>query len=340
MPRRDLRGHSSRMETGAGNFVISLDYELMWGVRDHATRDSYGPNVLRGREAIPAMLDLFQRRGIRATWATVGALLCESKDELLARAEYAASKGVAIPQLEEVGHDERRDPYYFGASLARLIASCPGQEIGTHTFSHRCALEPGETVASFSADVSSALVQLLAWGIRCKSIVFPRNQYGGAQLEACRALGLSHFRGNEMKWFYTPAPGKDQTKARRLCRLADSYVDLSGPNLSYPHSQKDGPLVNVSSSRFLRPFNKRLAPLDGLRLRRIEKAMETAAVTGGTFHLWWHPENFGRNLAESMAILTTVLDWFQRLRDEYDMGSRAMHEIGVRNSAEQASYAA
>ena len=24
----------------ASNFVISLDYELMWGVRDHATRES------------------------------------------------------------------------------------------------------------------------------------------------------------------------------------------------------------------------------------------------------------------------------------------------------------
>ena len=216
----------------AGNFVISLDYELMWGVRDHATRESYGPNVLGGREAIPALLDLFQRRDIRATWATVGALLCESKDELLARAEHAACKGALIARLEDIGPDERRDPYHFGASLARLIASCPGQEIGTHTFSHRCTLEPGETLAGFSADVSSALVQLREWGIRCKSIVFPRNQYDAEQLKTCRSLGLSHFRGNEAKWFYAPAPGKEQTTARRLCRLVDSYLDLSGPNVS------------------------------------------------------------------------------------------------------------
>jgi hypothetical protein len=270
----------------------------------------------------------------------VGALLCESKDELLARAEYAASKGAEIRRLEDIGPDERRDPYYFGASLARLIAACPGQEIGTHTFSHRCALEPGETVASFSADVSSALVQLLAWGIRCKSIVFPRNQYGGAQLEACRLLGLSHFRGNESKWFYAPAPGKDQTKARRLCRLADSYNDLSGPNVSYQKSREDEPLVNVSSSRFLRPFNRRRAPLDGLRMRRIEKAMQQAAATGGTFHLWWHPENFGQSLSENLGFLTTLLDWFHRLQDEYGMQSRAMHEVGHHASVEAAPHAA
>jgi len=326
--------------TTAGNFVISLDYELMWGVRDHATRESYGPNVLGGREAIPALLDLFQRRGIRATWAIVGALLCESKDELLARTKDIAGKGAEIARLEDVGPDERCDPYYFGASLGRLIASCPGQEIGTHTFSHRCALDQGETVAGFSADVASALAQLKEWGVRCKSIVFPRNQYGAEQLEACRSLGLSHFRGNEAKWFYAPAPGKEQTKARRLCRLVDSYIDLSGSNVSRPDEGRDGPLVNVASSRFLRPFIKRLSSLDGLRTRRIEKAMQEAAANGGTFHLWWHPENFGKNLSENMAILTRVLDWFERLRDEYGMHSRAMHEVGDRAAAVQASYAA
>ena len=287
--------------TSAGNFVISLDYELMWGVRDYATQESYGANVLGGREAIPAMLELFHRRGIRATWAIVGALLCESKDELLARAEHAAAKGAVIVRLEDMGCDERRDPYHFGASLGRMIASCPGQEIGTHTFSHRCALEPGETLEGFSADVFSAVVQLRERGIRCKSIVFPRNQYNNQQLEVCRALGLSHFRGNETKWFYASAPGKEQTKARRLCRLIDSYIDLSGPNLSRPEEDGRGPLVNVASSCYLRPLNELWSPLDGLRLRRIEKAMKKAAEIGATFHLWWHPENFGTNLSENMT---------------------------------------
>jgi hypothetical protein len=309
-----------------GSFVISLDFELMWGVRDHATRESYGRNVLGGREAIPAMLDLFHRRGIRATWATVGALLCENKDELLVRAKQAEAGASQIAGLEEVGSDERRDPHYFGASLARLIASCEGQEIGTHTFSHRCALERGETVESFAADVAAALAQIDEWKINCRSIVFPRNQYGPAHLEACRALGLSHFRGNERAWFYAPASGQEQTKARRLCRLADSYFDISGPNVSHPGTGEE-PLVNVPSSRFLRPFDRRLSPLDVLRLRRIEKGMQAAAESGGTFHLWWHPENFGGNLAENMAILTKILDRFRKMQAKHGMQSSAMHEI-------------
>jgi peptidoglycan/xylan/chitin deacetylase (PgdA/CDA1 family) len=322
-------------EGTAGNFVISLDYELMWGVRDHATRETYGANVLGGREAIPAMLDLFQRRGIKATWAIVGALLCESKDELVMRAERTMREGKRIARLDEIGPDERRDPYHFGASLARLIAACPGQEVGTHTFLHRCALEPGETAAGFSADVANAVAQLEEWGISCKSIVFPRNQYASEQLAACRALGLTHFRGNEAKWFYASAPGSRQTKLRRLCRLADCYIDLSGPNVSPPAATEATPLVNVPSSRFLRPFNKRLAAFDRLRLRRIKEAMREAAMTGGTFHLWWHPENFGRNRSENLEFLGKILDWFRLLREEHGMQSRAMREIGRPELAEQ-----
>jgi peptidoglycan/xylan/chitin deacetylase (PgdA/CDA1 family) len=322
-----------------GNFVISLDYELMWGVRDHATRESYGRNVLGGREAIPAMLDLFDRRGVRATWATVGALLCESKDELIARARATGTNDAEIAGFADVGPDERRDPYHFGASLAQQIASCDGQEIGTHTFSHACALEDGQRPERFAADVSAALQQLREWGIRCRSIVFPRNQYAGAHLEACSRLGLTHFRGNEKAWFYAPAPGSEQTTLRRGCRLADSYVGLSGANVSRPEAA-EGPLVNVASSRFLRPFSRRLAPLDGLRLRRIEKAMEEAARAGATYHLWWHPENFGTNLAENMRMLTKVLDSFKRLHETRGMRSRAMHEIGGHPRAERTSYAA
>lgn len=63
--------------------MISLDFELLWGVRDHADRDSYGRNVLGAREAIPRILEMFEKHGISATWATVGFLFCESRDELM-----------------------------------------------------------------------------------------------------------------------------------------------------------------------------------------------------------------------------------------------------------------
>ena len=63
----------------SGQFVISLDFELLWGVRDHADRTSYGKNVLGARDAVPQMLEIFAQNSIRATWATVGFLFCETR---------------------------------------------------------------------------------------------------------------------------------------------------------------------------------------------------------------------------------------------------------------------
>jgi hypothetical protein len=98
-----------------GRLVISLDFELLWGVRDTEDRQSYGQNILGAREAIPRMLDLFAAGGIRATWATVGFLFCETKEELLAslpdeRPAYRDPRLSNYAYLDEVGPDERRDP--------------------------------------------------------------------------------------------------------------------------------------------------------------------------------------------------------------------------------------
>src|SRR5881392_4153933 len=66
-----------------GLFIISLDFELMWGVRDKKTVHSYGKNIQGVREVIPALLDLFDQYDIHATFATVGFLFCRNKYELI-----------------------------------------------------------------------------------------------------------------------------------------------------------------------------------------------------------------------------------------------------------------
>jgi len=65
---------NNRPSATPGTFVISLDFELMWGVRDLQTKETYGANVLGARLAIPAMLALFEEFGLHVTWATVGLL--------------------------------------------------------------------------------------------------------------------------------------------------------------------------------------------------------------------------------------------------------------------------
>jgi len=61
--------------TDHSKFIISLDPELVWGVRDLRTIQNYGANILGAREAILAMLSLFQKYQVRVTLPVVGTLL-------------------------------------------------------------------------------------------------------------------------------------------------------------------------------------------------------------------------------------------------------------------------
>ena len=60
----------------AGTLIVSLDFELFWGMLDCSTLEAYQDHVLGGRKAIPQLLQIFEKYGIHATWATVGISVC------------------------------------------------------------------------------------------------------------------------------------------------------------------------------------------------------------------------------------------------------------------------
>jgi hypothetical protein len=309
-----------------GALVISLDFELLWGVRDKRTIADYGPNILGVRQVVPALLDLFAERNIACTWATVGLLFFATNKALLAalpahKPRYSDARISSYHYLNEVGADEGRDPYHYGLSLIRRILDYPSQEVGTHTFSHFYCLEEGGDVEAFRADLEAARAAAAYLGIKLASIVFPRNQVDPAHLSVCREFGLRAFRGNERVWFCRARKEAEQTHLVRASRLLDSYLPISGSHDHEPIVVNG--MVDVPASRFLRPVGKSAA-LERLRLRRITSAMETAARHRKVFHLWWHPHNFGADLQANLTFLRAILDHFRTLQEHYDMRSMTM----------------
>src|SRR6201993_5244549 len=74
---------ASRGQKRPGALVISLDFELHWGVRDSASLDGRErARLLSARRIVPRMLDLFEEFSIHATWATVGLLFAHSRKEV------------------------------------------------------------------------------------------------------------------------------------------------------------------------------------------------------------------------------------------------------------------
>ena len=312
-----------------GQFVISLDFELLWGVRDHADRETYGGNVLGARDAVPKMLELFAEKGIRATWATVGFLFCESKEELLASfpselPEYSNPRLSNFFYIDEIGNDERSDPYYFAPSLISAIHQTPGQEVGTHTLSHYYCLEDGQNNTAFEADIIAAKKLAAARGIDLRSIVFPRNQFAAEHLNICAKHGITHYRGNPSPWAYQAAKGAEQTPMRRALRFLDAYSGALG---SQAFEADTGQPTDVPASRFLWPCAGRLAPLHPLHIATIKRGMTAAARDGKGYHLWWHPHNFGQNLEANLDGLSQIITHFETLHDRFGMQSCAMGDF-------------
>ena len=322
---------TKRDKSSKGIIIISLDFELNWGVHDVFTLEQYEENLLGARIAIPKILDLFNQFGIHATWATVGMLCFKNKKELMENLpplhpSYTNTNFSPYEKLDSIGENEEQDPLHFGLSLIQKIAECPKQEVASHTFSHFYCLEEGQTIEEFEADLKASLYCGIINGLPIKSLVFPRNQTNPRYLQVCKAYGIESFRGNESSWMYKASKFNGDGSWKRLIRLSDCYLNISGHN-TYPLSEVvTEPIVNLPSSRFLRPYSKKLKSLELLRLRRIKKSIINAAKNGEVFHLWWHPHNFGKNIEENLQFLTEILHLVEKLRNEYGFESLTMAE--------------
>lgn len=318
------------------SFIISLDFEIHWGVCDRDNSlTTYRENLLNVREVVPRLLELFVEFEVNATWATVGLLFFESKEELLhylpeLQPRYDDPKLSAYRHLPSLGNDESDDPFHFAPSLIRRIAETPGQEIGSHTFSHYYCLEQEQDRETFEADLSAAVTVAALRGLELKSLVFPRNQVASDYLASLSSHGFTSFRGNPRHWMYAPTSGAGQSKLRRASRLADAYFPIT--KSSSRRCANNEPITNLPASRFLRPYSKRLKSLEALRIQRIKRELERAARDGEDYHLWWHPHNFGANLPENLMVLRSILEHFETLREVFGMTSGSMVELSEERS--------
>jgi len=316
-----------------GTFIISLDYELMWGVRDKRTIENYGDAIKNVKPSLYLTMESFKNHGVKATFATVGLLFHKNKEELtnslpVLKPTYTDANLSPYDITEsDIGKDENNDPYYFGYDMVKEIKEDGVHELATHTYCHYYCLEPGQTIEQFKEDMTAAITVAKKMDVTLKSIVFPRNQYNETYLKVCKELGITSYRGNERHFIYKTGNGKDQTPIRRALRLIDAYFNISGYHCyDYDFIKKDFP-YNIPSSRFLRAYNKKLSFLEGFKLRRIKKAMTYAAKNNLVYHLWWHPHNFGRNTQENIKMLDSILKHYALLNEKYGFQSVTMQGL-------------
>jgi len=318
-----------------GTFVISLDYELHWGFFDNRDLESSKERLLQVDMVINKLLDICNTNEVKITFATVGFLFAKSKNDIHSftpkiKPNYTDKSLNPYSLIETIGDSEKEAPYYYAPSGIQKIKDAKVHEIGSHTFSHYYCNEAGQTPEHFEADLKSAIAIAKASGITIKSMVFPRNQ---AQLDCvaiCQKLGLTSYRGSN--WFNFNNANKklkliDYPKL--ILRVLDTYLNLTGSNAFNleDHNDADQEILNIPSSKFLRPYNYRLRALEKLKIRRIKRSMTKAAKQGEIYHLWWHPHNFAEHLTENFENLNEIVSHYKKLNTMYDFQSMTMSEI-------------
>jgi peptidoglycan/xylan/chitin deacetylase (PgdA/CDA1 family) len=319
-------------EVANGYLVISLDFELYWGVRDVVSIDSYRNNLLGVRKVIPTLLKIFAEYNIHATFAIVGLLFFEDKNKLLAELPKLLPKYKNISlspysnYLSRIGSSERDDPYHYAPSLIKYILLNPQHEIASHSFSHYYCMEEGQNADTFRSDIAAALRVAERFGITLKTFIFPRNQVNLDYVNILGEFGISAFRDNERSWLYAPLITK-LPYLHRFLRLIDAYFTIAKPACySLAEIVKSFPYA-IPASRYLRPHSSRFHIFDPLKLHRIQSSMRYAAQNNLVYHLWWHPHNFGINIAENILFLLKILDFFVELNRSYNFQSVTMNEL-------------
>jgi len=317
--------------------VISLDFELHWGVREFPLEPRRSA-LLQARRVVPRLLDLFQEFEVAATWATVGMLFAETRQEMQQYfpGEMPSYTDARLdPYTQPVGADEEEDPLHFAPSLIRAIQRRPRQEIGSHTFSHYYCCEPGQKLSQFKADLKSAVAIAAARGVAIQSIVLPRNQVRSDYVAVLPEFGIGAYRGVQRGYMgrYICKAGpfaQQRSPVRRAGRLLDAYLNLSGagvfpwPDPANPAGDIDFP-SNVPASRYFR-CDPTPAWAHRMQIARIAAGLRQASEHGQIFHFWGHPEDFATNMEDSLATLRQVLKVFRSEREARGMRSLTMSE--------------
>ena len=144
-----------------GCLIISLDFELTWGVFDTVNIDQKIEYFTNTRMVIPEILSLFQKSSIHATWASVGMLFNKDWSSWEAnipnqQPNYSKSELSSYKygnSIKSKGYNE----LCFAPELILEISKTAGQEMATHTYSHYYCLEEGQGPEAFKQDLEQVI---------------------------------------------------------------------------------------------------------------------------------------------------------------------------------------
>ena len=313
-------------------FVVSIDVEMAWGQIHRPERDYEFPDE---RRQMSRLLDVFDQHRIPATWAFVGHLLldgCEHIDGTahpeLMRPDYEWFEGDWL--AADPGKSAAEAPTWYAPDLLGEVVARPvGHEIGSHSFTHLIAGDPGCSEEAFRADLRRCRDESERHGVELRSFVFPRNQYGHEHVLAQE--GFTTYRGRRPDSY---AASSD------IARRARGVAEMVAPtrrSAVVPVSEHG--IWNLPATYLHDVGDPRRYPV---KIAQAKRRLRQAVKHRGLFHLWFHPHNVQHEPERWFDGLEQLLARTATLRDEGALETLTMAQVAERLGppAESATSAA
>jgi hypothetical protein len=269
-----------------GQFCISIDLELAWGVWDHLTDDYISRCSKLERSIVQRLLASLDRYEISATWAIVGNLLLDAA------------------QMSRGG----KEVWYAPDLIEAIKSARTPQEIGSHSFKH--VYFPSISSDEAQSDIDAARRIHAERQLAFNSFVFPRNMVGHEAILA--SAGIKVFRSVDRGWY--TAVARVNRFAGRLAHLVDNMLPIP-PSTVVPIRHPNG-LVELQSSMLLMARNgARKLVSSSVLTSKARLGLQAAARRNEVFHLWFHPSNFYHSTDSQFQALDRILAIAATMRD-------------------------
>lgn len=325
-----------------GAVVISLDCELAWGIRHTRDLVNYADALGKTRDVIKALLEVFDKYHISATWAVVGHLMLDHATATGGRMhpEMPRPQSLSGPVDWYDGvpeGDVDTEPFYYAPDVMDMILSCPTtQELACHTFSHIVVGSPVSSEELVEAEFRRCKELASKWSKELVSVIFPENCPG--HLEVLRRLGYRCFRGRNSEWYWLAwreqtldASAIDKLKLKFLfylqafLRLIDEKFAFTPPILAVKQNQG---LWEIPHSMLFPGYigpAKFTTPED--RVKKALKGLTAAVQKKRIFSLWTHPHNLACGYDELFPAFEKICQAIASARDRNELDVLTMKEV-------------
>jgi peptidoglycan/xylan/chitin deacetylase (PgdA/CDA1 family) len=293
---------------------------MSWGQIHDPERDYDFPDE---REQIARLLDVFDEHEVPATWAFVGHLFLEGchrdagrAHPELVRPDYEWFDGDWLA-ADPCTSAERAPTWYAPDLVEAVTARGVGHEIGSHSFTHLIAGDPGCSEDAFRSDLRRCREESDRHGLPLRSFVFPRNQYGHEHVLG--EEGFTSFRGRRVD-----ADAGASATARRLRRLTETIVPTRWSAVTPVAAHG---IWNLPATYLHYVGDVRRYPL---KLIQAKRRLRQAVAHHGLFHLWIHPHNLQRETERWFDGLRQLLVRASDLRAGGELDTVTMGQLAER----------